>query len=361
MPRFSSSRAVPALPERSRMAGQLQGPKAGIVSKLVKPWVDTKPSDVPHLPSSTMYLGATEAEYLADAHDLKLDIQRRVRGTNDERTALRQDLVQYHGLTNEEALKTMEDAVNNRTDPLRQVAYGVPAAQADEQISKTALLFDGWDKVDYGNGDPVEGTDLVGYLNGDVFNIDAQSRLTRDGSLNIDLMQRLNNVDGAMNALMSGRNTAVGYNKVMKDMGGHEGKLMQTIDYEGLRHTKHFDENRHDFNKDLLITANRRAQALRGKPVAGPDGHIRDFQGFHGTYNRTLPSYIDNIDLNALRNDVFSAHASNLPGGMRIRPRGNGITLNVPVEQLNKYQFGDKDMSDDVFKGLIARERASRS
>lgn len=357
MPRFTPA---PALPSRARMAGQLQGPKAGIVAKLVKPWVDTKPSDVPHLPSSTMYLGKSESEYLDDAHQLKLDIIRRSRGSNDDRKELLDDLVQYHGLTKNEALKTMQDVNDNPRASLRQVTYGVPAAQADEQVSRTALLLDGWDKVDFGNGDPVEGTDLIGYANGDRLNIDAQSRYTYDGSLNVPLIRGVRNIDEAMNLLYGARNIGTGYNKIMRNLGGYEGKLTQTLDYENLRHTPHFVENRHDFNKDLLISPNRRKQGNRPEPVAGPDGHIRDFQAFHGSYDRTLPSYIDTVDLMPLRNDVFGSQADSLPGGMILDRRGNSIVLNVPVEQLNRYQYDNKDMSDDVFKGLIAKEVQNR-
>ena len=112
----------------------------------------------------------------------------------------------------------------------------------------------------------------------------------------------------------------------------------------------------------MLISPNRRLQGNRPEPVAGADGHLRDFKSFHGSYDRTLPSYIDNIDLGPIRDDVFAAHASNLPGGMFIedKVRNGNIWLNIPVEQVNRYQFGSKDMSDDVFKGLIAKERARR-
>ena len=361
MPRY---KARVALPDNARMAGQMQGPKAGIVSKLVKPWVDVKPQEVPHLPASTMYLGKSEADYLDAAHELKLKIIKDA--PNGGVPDLLNSLVSDYGYDRAEALKTINKTLNNKTGQLHQVAVGVPNAQADEQVSQAALLFDGWDNVRFGNGDPVEGTDLIGKLNGNEFNIDAQSRYTYNGNLRIGLLQNVNGLNKALDDLYNSRNVGEGFNKVMN--GGYkafEDKLGQTIDYE-MRHSNKFVDNRHEFNKDLLISPNRRMQGRRPTPVAGPDGHIRDFREHHGTYDRSLPSYFDLLDLNAIRNDVFNNRADNLPNGMSIEDPYRGqtsgkVVLNVPVESLNKYRFNDKDMSDEVFKGLIAKERQSRS
>ena len=360
MPRFSSR---PELPSRARMAGQLHGPKAGLVKKLIQPWKDTEAQDVPHLSPSAMQLGKSESEYLEDAHQLKLDIQRRSRGSNDDRKELIEDLQNYHGFSAQEATKTMTDVMNNPYGELRQVRYGVPNAQSDEEISRVALLMDGWDNVEFNNNGQVESTDLRGTINGFDYDIDAQARMTNDGSLNLSMLDHVSpdQAQSVMNEIYNARNVYEGVNRVIGNgrHGVSEGKLLDTIDYNNLRHTDFFDRNRHERNKDLLVTTNRRNQRNRSRQFER-DGHLIGFPQRHSPYERTLPSYIDTIDLNALRDDVFSRKGDSQLGNMSITPIGNSIKLQIPTEDLNRYQFGGHDMSDDVFRGLIAAERQSR-
>ena len=360
MSRFSSR---PELPSRARMAGQLHGPKAGLVKKLIQPWKDTEASDVPHLSPSAMQLGKSESEYLEDAHQLKLDIQRRSRGDKEDRIDLIKDLQKYHGFTATEATKTMQDIQENPYRELRQVRYGVPNAQADEQVSRVALLMDGWDNVEFNNNGQVESTDLRGTINGFDYDIDAQARMTRDGRLNLSMLDHVSpdQAQRVMNEIFDARNVYEGINRVIGNgrYGVSEGKLLDTIDYNNLRHTDFFDRNRNERNKDLLVTTNRRNQFNRSSQYER-DGHLIGFPARHSPYERTLPSYIDTIDLNALRDDVFSRKGDAQLGNMIIKPQGNSIKLEIPTEDLNRYQFGGHDMSDDVFKGLIAAERQSR-
>ena len=376
----------------------------------------------------------TEQEWLDHNRKVKEDILNIIGNTRDVRSprvaGAIERLVDREGYEKQEAIRAVKKLINNKSKPLQQVLVGVPHANADEKLSALVLKLQGFDNVSLSNHNPVTGTDLKGsrgYIDitedpfdefiysegldkdpyyadqlneyiyhkhlekgGDpkkipqYYQIDAQTRLSPQKSLNLGVMGNIPN-DNAVNLwkrapgsmlfrdlLMEMRSQAIKDTKgYVKRFAGQNDKLLETnnfifnqdeeypIDWMGDRDSFDKDKFRNnpndpyngqwdDHQKDYLITSERPNAGSQLVSNAGP-------------YNPTLPDDWAMLDLSSMRDDLIGTRTMSEIRDLGIEPnrrasRNGSLRIVIPKKNFDRW---DEDINP-IVREILTRKRGRR-
>lgn len=302
---------------------------------VLKPWSDARRGG--YNPS---HYGYTGDEWVDSARELEQYIKYNL-GKDDSPAGIKKIkrfLEKNKGYEWSEAGSTVRDISNGK--PLRQLAYGIPAANADEEVSKFLLERAGFTDVKLENFDPVTGTDLSGNYKGRDFDIDAQTRTRPDAALSLGVLGSVPNVRNEVMSMTPEMKLKDLILQIRSKYPNHnyfarEDKLLHTRDVD-LNPSRWLKNNIDNSNKDLIITSARPSyqQTTRG------------LLNRHGPYDPTLPKDWGLINLNNFRNNVLNMNKKEL--------NENDIIVNSfrkPGQTIGKLQLV---VSNDMIKKLTS-------
>lgn len=259
------------------------------------------------------HYGYTGDEWVDSAHELEKYIQYEL-GKDSSRNGVRkiqQFLEQNKGYMWDEGWNTVNDIRNGK--PLRQLSMGIPAANADEEVSRYLLEQAGFANAKLENFDPVTGTDLSGTYKGRDFAIDAQTRTRPDSALSLGVLGAVPNIKREVASMTPDMKLKDLILKIRGQYPDHkyfarEGKLLHTRDLD-LNPSRWLDKNISNSNKDIIITSARPKYRQTTKGL----------ENRHGPYDPTLPKGWGLVNLNNLRDNVMDMNRRDL--------RKNGIEI----------------------------------
>jgi len=316
----------------------------GSKGSALTPWADEQLQDMsalrPGEQGSPNWHGRTEQEYAAHNRDLYREMSRRMRLPDGERAV--HELLSRQGYSDNEIYDSIRDfrrGWDNRQ--MRQERFSLPQTAADEAVAMDALRAVGVDDVHLLNVGDDKDVDIQGMINGNVVNIDAQQRISRDGDLNLSVLKHNDRI--ARNFDRQGNTKlldilAESIDTDRRDKGGrgsYEGKLIAVDDPAiNLAMSPEF-RNAPDRRKmDFLMSALRKRPAqARGK--------------YSGPYDKELPTSYDLVPLNNLRGEILNRTPNELRGDLNIirGNQDNALNLKISPSMLRELSK-EYDMSE---------------
>lgn len=320
----------------NRMAGEVIKVTPADIEALTKPYELMKRDR-----SQPNYIGRTEDEWKEDNRRIRSDlIDLDKRGKSFAEAS---EYLLNQGFTVPQERELILQKLYSKPILHTEVVH-TPNAASDESLSRALLHHQGWSPVKPANDDVVMATDISARIDGVRSLIDAQTRTSARGDLNLAV---LHNDPGIRDALLRNPNVPLIdfiNARAKNNREAYEGKLLHTPDsHFNPVQTARFMRDADNHTKDYLITSNRAGDNSRG---------LR-----RGPYNPELPRGWDLVDLNVAREKILRRSLNQLPKGIRLNNYNGGseLNLNISPELLSRLQNPNIDMDSEVIRNLSRR------
>ena len=275
-------------------------------------------------PWSEYERGSNDPDFYSESADSWLnnqaammsDIDQRLRSFDHVNTSspvmkrMAGDISSEFGIEFDEAIRNMVRTAKQRGDsPVlsNAVAYGVPAAAADEKMGIAALNLSGFDDPRLLNRESVHATDLQADLNGRTVNVDSQKLVNSFDNFSIGALQNVE-MNGPLYQMLSESNAQSVLESLQKlqsasrrqsdgrlrskgmDVSGAENKLFQSSSSEFNPNPSEFYQNNESLmRKDGLLVSDH-------SDYSAPVSELRA-----GPFDSRRPQGMELVDLESLR------------------------------------------------------------